>query len=103
MSPRAAVLIDTRPSGFDVRGVVMAEGDGRLITAASHHARANTSRLSLGSCRESEESYANEAGDEGRDEHVTLQRHPHCPRLRGNPRKKVRDVVLRAFKVRHVW
>lgn len=75
MSLCAAVLIDTRPSSFDVRGVVMAEGDGCLITAPSHHTRANTTRLSLGSCRESvsasEESHVDEAGDEGRDEHVT--------------------------------
>lgn len=34
-SPRAAVLIDTGPSGFDVCGVVVAERDGLLITALS--------------------------------------------------------------------
>lgn len=33
MSPRTAVLIETGPSGFDVRGVVVMEREGLLITA----------------------------------------------------------------------
>ena len=35
MSPRAAVLIETGPSGFDVLGVVVTEREGLLITALS--------------------------------------------------------------------